>query len=72
MIQEIVVGLESNIERLQVYVDTKENILSRFFHDNVRQHPPNFGVMRIGVSTPRSEEVGEMAQRLLAKGNCGG
>ena len=43
-----------------------------FFNSKVRQNPPGFGVMRVGVSVPRSPEVEELTCRLLAQANFRG
>ena len=36
------------------------------FYDKVRQNPPQFGVMRVGVSRDRNPEVEELSHRLLS------
>ncbi|MEM6278744.1 MAG: hypothetical protein AAF733_04650 [Verrucomicrobiota bacterium] len=72
MVQEVVVGPESNLERLQVYVNRAGRISSRFFNNKLRQHPPNFGVMRVGTSMPRNREVENLSERILTHGNYRG
>jgi predicted ATP-grasp superfamily ATP-dependent carboligase len=72
MIQEVVVGPESNLERLHAYVDTKGKMIARFFHNKLRQNPPGYGVMRVGVSTPRNEDVESLAERLVTHGGYRG
>lgn len=72
MIQEIVVGPDSNLERMQCYVDRSGKLVSRFFNNKLRQAPPSFGVMRVGTSVPRNEEVEALGERILKRANYRG
>lgn len=65
MIQEIIPGSDANLERVQTYVNSDGNFSALFFNNKVRQNPPQFGVMRVGVSTPRNPDVEELTCRLL-------
>lgn len=72
VVQEVIPGPESNFERLQAYVNSKGVMAARFFNAKVRQHPPNFGVMRIGKSMKRNNDVEELTERILKQGNYKG
>ena len=72
VVQEIIPGPESNFERLQAYVNSKGVMAARFFNAKIRQHPPNFGVMRIGKSMPENEEVERLTRRILQQGGYKG
>lgn len=37
----------------------------KFFYKKLRQNPPQFGVMRVGISTERHPEVEQLTQKLL-------
>jgi predicted ATP-grasp superfamily ATP-dependent carboligase len=72
VVQEIIPGPDSRLERLQTYVNSKGRLSAHFFHNKLRQHPPTFGVMRVGFSTGRNPEVEALAERLLAHGGYRG
>jgi predicted ATP-grasp superfamily ATP-dependent carboligase len=63
--QEIVEGPDSDLFRMQTYVNSKGKLAARFFARKIRQNPPGFGVMRIGVSTPPVPEAEEFSKRLI-------
>ena len=65
MVQEIIPGPDTNLFRLQAYVDSTGTMSAKFFHRKVRQNPPQFGVMRVGVGTERNKDVERLSERLL-------
>jgi predicted ATP-grasp superfamily ATP-dependent carboligase len=65
MVQEIIPGPETNLYKMVTYVNSKGELSARFFWNKIRQHPPMFGVGRVGVSQPRNEEVEALAEKLL-------
>ena len=72
IVQEVIPGPVEQLERMQAYVNSKGQMAATFFNAKVRQHPPGFGVMRIGKSTSYNEEVEEQTTRLLQKGGYKG
>ncbi len=72
VVQEVIPGPDSALERLQTYVDTNGRLSARFFNNKLRQNPPQFGVMRVGFSTARNPEVEVLAERLLKHGHYRG
>ena len=69
MVQEIVPGPESNLYKMQGYINSKGQMAAKFFWIKLRQHPPMFGVGRVGVSQERNDEVEEMSMRLMKEAN---
>ena len=65
IIQEIIPGPDSNLYKLQGYINTRGEMVAKFFHRKVRQNPPRFGVMRVGISTERDPEVEQLTERIL-------
>ena len=65
MVQEIIPGPDTEIYRLQTYVNRKGKMSARFFNRKIRQNPPQFGVMRVGVSTDRNPDVEALTERLI-------
>jgi D-aspartate ligase len=72
VVQEIIPGGDNALERLQTYVNSQGRMSARFFSNKLRQHPPQFGVMRVGYSTARNAEAEQLAERLLQHGNYRG
>jgi predicted ATP-grasp superfamily ATP-dependent carboligase len=72
MIQEIIPGPDTDLFRLQGYLNSKGEMSAKFFSNKVRQNPPQFGVMRVGVSTRRNSEVEMLSERLLKQANYKG
>jgi predicted ATP-grasp superfamily ATP-dependent carboligase len=74
MVQEVIPGPETNLYKMVTYVNSKGEMSARFFWNKIRQHPPMFGVGRVGVSRPRNAEVEALAERLIEhsqyKGFC--
>jgi len=67
MLQEIIVGPETNLYKMQTYINSKGLISAKFFWNKIRQHPPMFGVGRVGVSSERNEEVEHLSQKLIER-----
>jgi predicted ATP-grasp superfamily ATP-dependent carboligase len=65
MLQEVIPGPETDLYKMVTYVNSKGELSARFFWNKIRQHPPMFGVGRVGVSKPRNEEVEALAEKLL-------
>lgn len=72
VVQEIVPGPDSCLERMQTYVNSVGRMSMSFFTTKVRQHPPRFGVMRVGYSAKRNEEVALLTEKLLTHGHYRG
>ncbi len=66
VVQEIIPGGEHLLERVQMYINSKGEAAFEFFNNKVRQSPPKFGVMRVGVATDQNPVVQEQAKRLMA------
>jgi len=67
MLQEIIIGPETNLYKMQTYINSKGSLSAKFFWNKMRQHPPMFGVGRVGVSSERNEEVEQLAQKLIER-----
>ena len=65
MLQEIIIGPETNLYKMQTYVNSKGQLSAKFFWNKIRQHPPMFGVGRVGVSSTRNEEVEYLSKKLI-------
>lgn len=72
ILQEIIPGPDENLYRLDGYINTHGNTVGKFFNRKLRQNPPFFGVMRVGVSTERYPEVEQFADKLLRQVNYRG
>lgn len=72
ILQEVIPGPDDNLYKLQGYINSKGLIVGKFFHKKVRQNPPMFGVMRVGVSTERYPDVERYAETLLNYANYKG
>jgi len=72
MVQEIVRGPDSDIYQLHAYINSAGEMSAQFFHRKVRENPPRFGVMRVGVSTEPDKEVDALSRRLLQHVNYTG
>ena len=72
VVQEVIPGPDENLVKLQGYINSKGDMVGKFFHKKLRQHPAHFGVMRVGVSTEATPELDQMAERLLRHVNYRG
>ncbi len=65
ILQEIIPGPDENLYKLQGYINSRGEIVGKFFHKKLRQNPPHFGIMRVGVSTEKNPQVDHWTERLL-------
>jgi len=63
--QEIIQGPDSNIFKMHGYINSHGSMKAKFFYRKIRQNPPTFGVMRVGISTERDYEVEQLSAKLL-------
>lgn len=63
--QEIIPGPDENIYKLHGYINSRAQMVGKFFYTKLRQNPPQFGVMRVGISTERNPGVEELTEKLL-------
>ena len=72
ILQEIIPGPDDNLYKMQGYVNSQGKLVGRFFYRKLRQHPPQFGVARVGISTDRHPDVERLTEELLARANYRG
>jgi predicted ATP-grasp superfamily ATP-dependent carboligase len=72
MVQEIIPGRDDTILKSMGYVQKNGQMTKLFFYKKLRQHPPQFGVMRVGQSQPVNSEVEDLSKRLLYESNFRG
>ena len=72
ILQEIIPGPDANLYKMQGYVNSQGKLVGRFFYRKLRQHPPQFGVARVGISTDRQSEVEQLTEELLTRSNYRG
>ncbi len=72
ILQEIIPGPDENLYKLHGYVNSQGQMVGKFSYEKLRQSPPQFGVMRVGISTEKNHEVEELTQRLLKHANYRG
>ena len=72
ILQEIIPGPDDNLYKMQGYVNSQGKLVGRFFYRKLRQHPPQFGVARVGISTDRQPEVERLTEELLTRSNYRG
>ena len=65
VLQEIIPGPDENLYKLHGYINSQGQMTGKFFYKKLRQNPPQFGVMRVGISTERNPEVEQLTQKLL-------
>lgn len=65
MLQEVIPGPETNLVKLELYSDSRGEVRGKFFWRKIRQHPPMFGVGRVGISIEPDAKVEELALRML-------
>lgn len=74
MVQEIIPGPDTNLYKMETYINSKGNFSAKYFMNKIRQNPPIFGVGRVAVSIERNEEVEILSERLIKhsryKGFC--
>ncbi|MFT3894474.1 MAG: hypothetical protein QM730_22820 [Anaerolineales bacterium] len=67
ILQEIIPGADDNLYKMQGYVNSKGQLVGKFFYRKLRQNPPQFGVIRVGVSSDRYPEVERLTELLLSR-----
>jgi predicted ATP-grasp superfamily ATP-dependent carboligase len=72
IVQEIIPGPDTNIYQMKAYINSKGNMSAKIFLNKIRQNPPQFGVMRVGISKKRNQEVELFSDRLLKHTNFRG
>jgi predicted ATP-grasp superfamily ATP-dependent carboligase len=72
ILQEIIPGPDDNLYKMQGYVNSQGKLVGRFFYRKLRQHPPQFGIARVGISTDRNPEVERLTEELLTRSNYRG
>lgn len=65
ILQEIIPGPDENLSKLHGYINSRGQMVGKFFYKKLRQNPPLFGVMRVGISTERNPEVEALTEKLL-------
>jgi D-aspartate ligase len=66
VVQEIVPGPDTNIRKMQGYVNSEGRMVGRFFLRKLRSNPPPFGVGRVDISTGRDSETEVLSEKLLS------
>jgi len=72
VLQEIIPGPDDNLYKMQGYVNSQGKLVGRFFYRKLRQHPPQFGIARVGISMDREPEVERLTEELLRRANYRG
>jgi predicted ATP-grasp superfamily ATP-dependent carboligase len=72
ILQEIIPGPDDNIYKMQGYINSQGRLVGKFFYRKLRQHPPQFGIARVGISTYRLPEVERLTEELLTRANYRG
>lgn len=72
VLQEIIPGPDDNLYKMQGYVNSQGRLVGRFFYRKLRQHPPQYGIARVGISTDRQPEVERLTEELLTHSNYRG
>jgi predicted ATP-grasp superfamily ATP-dependent carboligase len=72
ILQEIIPGPDSNIYRMDGYINSQGKVVGKFFYRKLRQHPPQFGIGRVCISTERYPEVERLTEKMLTLTNYRG
>jgi D-aspartate ligase len=72
VLQEIIPGPDDNLYKMQGYVNSQGKLVGRFFYRKLRQHPPQFGIARVGISMDKQPVVERLTEELLARANYRG
>lgn len=72
ILQEIVPGPDDNLYKMQGYINSQGRLVGKFFYRKLRQHPPQFGIARVGISTDRHPEVERLTEEILIRANYRG
>ena len=65
LFQEVVPGGDDRYEIVSMYVTRSGTASAITYQRKVRQHPPGFGVMRVGYAMQENPEAEQLARRLL-------
>ena len=65
ILQEIIPGPDANIYKMHGYVNSQGRLVGKFFVRKLRQHPPQFGIARVAISTDRYPDVERLTEALL-------
>jgi predicted ATP-grasp superfamily ATP-dependent carboligase len=72
ILQEIIPGPDDNLYKMQGYVNSHGMLVGKFFYRKLRQHPPHYGIARVGISTDRHPDVERLTEELLSRANYRG
>ncbi len=72
ILQEIIPGPDDNLYKMQGYVNSQGRLVGKFFYRKLRQHPPHFGIARVGISTDRHPDVEQLTEEMLTRANYRG
>jgi D-aspartate ligase len=72
ILQEIIPGPDSNIYKLYGYVNSRGELVGKFFARKLRQHPPQFGIARVAISTDKNPDVERLTEGLMVQTNYRG
>jgi D-aspartate ligase len=72
ILQEIIPGPDDNLYKMQGYVNSQGRLVGKFFYRKLRQHPPQFGIARVGISTDRHADVEWLTEELLTRASYRG
>lgn len=72
ILQEIIPGPDSNLYKMDGYVNSEGKLVSKFFFRKLRQHPPQFGIARVAISTDRYPDFERLTEELLTLTNYRG
>jgi D-aspartate ligase len=72
ILQEIIPGPDDNLYKMQGYINSQGKLVGKFFYRKLRQHPPQFGVARVGISTDRQPDVERLTEEMLTRANYRG
>jgi predicted ATP-grasp superfamily ATP-dependent carboligase len=65
ILQEIIPGPDDNLCTMLGYINSQGKLVGKFFQRKLRQNPPMFGVMRVGISIKKYEEMEQLTKKLL-------
>jgi D-aspartate ligase len=72
ILQEIIPGPDDNLYKMQGYVNSRGELVGKFFYRKLRQHPPQFGIARVGISMDKNPDVERLTEKLLTYANYRG
>jgi D-aspartate ligase len=72
ILQEIIPGPDANIYKMHGYINSQGTLVGKFFVRKLRQHPPQYGIARVAISTESYPDVERLSEELLAPTNYRG